>query len=174
MSFNSRISDQLYNYSDNENKPVYLLFSAQAKNTGSTPPLYRTPHSQRLVDRMLQTLWKTRMQMCRWAWPWPQILFVGQSSWQQTRNALCPPRLQKTGGTVPGKLPEGSRNLGRNLQHQSGNITTQRTIVGNTNTYHGQSFYPHRHRHSRNSGSQYAPRLPVNHVKTDPHHGGKR
>ena len=153
MIVNNSLSDQLYNWSDIHEESIYSTTTKKEKHACKKAFLDNASHFKRIHNRTLQAMWETRMQMCRWPWTWPKVLFISQPIRQKTGNGLCASRLQGTSNAIFKKLQTSSRHSGTNMQHQSRNTASQRTSVRNIYVYHCQQ---NRFRVNRNYICQYS------------------
>lgn len=148
-----RISVQLSNWSDNNEREIHDISPAKTENTYAKNAFNRVQHHSRVFIGKIQTLWETALQMCRGPWTWAEILFVGKPLGQKTGTGIYTRRLCPTGRTVSFKLQKGKTTPGRNKRHQSGNSPAQRTIVEQGKGYYYQSLY--RYKGNWLLGSQY-------------------
>jgi hypothetical protein len=166
-------SDKLYNLSENDEDSIHSLTATPTQNPSwQTPSLGRTPPG--VLDRMLQAVWKGRMQMRRGARARPQVLSVGQLSQQPSRNGLCAPRLPGTSGSIPGQFPEGPRHSRRDLCRQSRTVASQGKTLEDQCAYrnHADLDGTRRHRLGRGYCGQHAPRTPPGDVFQSGDDGG--
>lgn len=148
-----RISVQLSNWSDNNEREIHDISPAKTENTYAKNAFNRVQHHSRVFIGKIQTLWETALQMCRGPWTWAEILFVGKPLGQKTGTGIYTRRLCPTGRTVSFKLQKGKTTPGRNKRPQSGNSPAQRTIVEQGKGYYYQSLY--RYKGNWLLGSQY-------------------
>src|ERR1700676_1522029 len=71
------ISDQLYTWSDGYTKRIRCR-AAKTPQRSCAPTSPSEIDPARLPDRALQTLRQARMQVCRWARTWTEVLSVGK------------------------------------------------------------------------------------------------
>jgi hypothetical protein len=121
------ISDQLLDWSDYEKTKRRLT----AKKTPTTRPATHPTRNRSswIPYRALQTLWETRMPLCRGPRPRPKVLPLDQSIGSSTADALCSTELSRTGGELPGALSEDSTNPERDCEHQPRAFEASRAIV---------------------------------------------
>jgi len=148
-----RISVQLINWSDTNEREIYDISPSKTESTDAKNALNRIQHDSRIFIGKVQAMWETALQMCRWPWTWAEILFVGKPLGQKTGTGICTRRLCPTSRTVSFKLQEGKATPGGNKRHQPGNSPAQRTIVKQGNGYYYQSLY--RYRGNWQLGGQY-------------------
>jgi hypothetical protein len=113
------ISDQLYNWSDNELFRFCCCLTPTTSSTGQATGPARTLHPSRLLDRTLQTLRQSWLQVCSGSWSWAQVLFVHQPARRSTADGLRANAVHSTGLRVPPQLPASASNAGADLQSQS-------------------------------------------------------
>lgn len=151
------ISDQYRNWSDNYEKQISRISSEKAKNSFGQAPSSRCC-SPRLLDRALQALWQTWVQMCTWSWSWPQALPVRQPGRGQTADGLCAAEVPRAGQRVSYKFPQDKTAPGRNMCDQPRASTPQGAIVNawhRTRGRRNKSVFS-LHRGDRHSLCQYA------------------
>src|SRR5713101_8191482 len=78
MNKNTIVSDQLYNWSDNEPFRFPCRADPATSGPGQAATPARTVYSAGFVDRTLQALWQTRLQVCPGSRARPQLLSIGQ------------------------------------------------------------------------------------------------
>ena len=167
------ISVQFYNCSENVQRKINSLFAKKTYYPAQTACLRRCTHLTRLSDRTLYPLWETGMQVCKRSWPWPQVLPVCQLPWAQAGARLCTPKVSQTGGRISDQLSESKTNLGGDLQHQPRALTTQRTVVKESNGYPWNPLYLYGYCSISNLSSQYASGLCSRSVKRNRFMGGE-
>lgn len=111
-------SDQLYNWSDNEEKGLRLRPAPQTRRDPSETARPQ-PSSARLPHRTLQAVWEARLRLRPREGPRPQVLSLGQLPGTSPRNGLRPLRIPSSGRTIPGQPHQGPRTFGRGLHDQS-------------------------------------------------------
>lgn len=128
MNLHGVISDQSYMWSVANDRTYRLrsqttpqAIAAQAAATGRRP--------SGLLDRTLQALWQSKLQVCRWARTWAQVLPVGELLGQVAADGLRSPGRARAGQQVPGQLRPGSRHLGGDLRDQSRATASARTAL---------------------------------------------
>src|SRR5437016_2256408 len=119
MNKNTIISDQLYNWSENEPFRFPCRTAPATPGSCQAAPPARTVYSAGFVDRTLQTLWQTRLQVRPGSRAWPQVLFIGQPTRRTAPDGLCSGGLLSTGLRVPPQLPASAPTAGADLQPQS-------------------------------------------------------
>lgn len=112
-----RLSDQLYNWSDNNDK--------RSDKNASTPRQSHTKTSFNaarvftwVAYRAVQEMWQSRLQVCQWAGTWSQILFIDKYCGITSRDDLCTPRVCTAGSSIPGQSNGSPQTLGRDLRNQ--------------------------------------------------------
>src|ERR1700740_296607 len=119
MNKNAIISDQLYNWSDNE--PFRFPCRADSATSGPAQAAAsaRTVYSAGFVDRTFQTLWQTGLQVCPGSRARPQVLSIGQPTRCTAPDGLCSGGVLSTGLRVPPQLSASASTAGADLQSQS-------------------------------------------------------
>ena len=148
-----RISVQLINGSDNNERELDSLSPEKTGNPYAKTALHRVQHHSRVFIGKIQALWQTELPMCRWPWTWTEILCVGKSLGQKTGTGICTRRVCPTSRTISFKLQKNKTTPGRDKRHQPGNSPAQRTIVEQGNGYYSESLY--RYKGNWLLGSQY-------------------
>jgi hypothetical protein len=152
------ISDQLYNWSDHEPSRFCCCVASTTPSTGQATGPARTVHSPWIVDRTLQTLRQSWLQVCPGSRSWAQVLFVDQSARRSTADGLLANAVHSTGLRVPPQLPASASTAGADLQSQSRVITAPGEVL--TFNEHGV-FSPRRTRfgYGRDSRRQLSAKL---------------
>ena len=130
MNKNSLLSDQLYNWSDNE--PFRFLFrraDPATPSSGQATATARTVYSAGFVDRTLQTLWQTGLQVCPGSRARTQVLSIGQPARRTAPNGLRAGGVLSTGLRVPPQLSASASTAGADLQPQSRVITAPNEVL---------------------------------------------
>ena len=130
MNKNTIGSDQLYNWSDNEpfRFPSCRADSATSGPGQATAPP-RTVYSAGFVDRTLQTLWQTGLQVCPGSRARAQVLSLGQPTRCTAPDGLCSGGVLSTGLRVPPQLSASASTAGADLQPQSRAITAPNEVL---------------------------------------------
>ena len=89
------ISDHINNWSDIDEKQINRISSQKAKDSYKQTPASRC-HTSWFYNQTLQTLWKTRMQVCWRPWAWSQVLPFGQPTWKHSAHGLYSPEIPGT------------------------------------------------------------------------------
>lgn len=118
MEMNERKSDQLYNWSDTNDKRSGEIASTTHRSHTATS-VNETAVSTRVANRALQEMWQTRVQVCHWSGTWTQILFIGKHSGCTSRDDLRTARVCTAGSSVFGKPDASAQAVGRDLRNQS-------------------------------------------------------
>lgn len=129
MSKTAIVSDQFNNRSDNHEESNDRLSPTQTQNTAEEAPPAGC-HPSRLDHRTLQTLWKTRMQVCPRSGSRAQILSFGKQARGKTRDGLHPLGIPGTGCSVFVQSSSCAADSGRDLRDQPGAYTTQTEALG--------------------------------------------
>lgn len=112
------LSDQFYTWSARNAGQIHRHIEATTQNArASTASLGSDP--ARLLDRALQALRETHLQMCAGAGTRPQVLSLGQSHRRATGDGLCAASRLRTRGAVSWQLSSRSRPPRGALCHQS-------------------------------------------------------
>src|SRR4030088_3700888 len=101
MNKNTIRSDQLYNWSDNE--PFRFPCRTDSATSGPAQAVApaRAIYSAGFVDRTLQALRQTGLQVCPGSRAWPQVLSIGQPIRRTAPDGLCSAGVLSTGLRVP-------------------------------------------------------------------------
>jgi hypothetical protein len=135
--------------------PVALLQQRQALVQATAPA--RALHSAGFIDRTLQTLWQTRLQVCSRSRARPQVLSIGQPAWHSAADGLRPGRIRSTGLRVPPELSTSASTAGADLQRKSRITAASGEIL--TLSEHGAFGTPARFGHGREARRQFSPKL---------------
>src|SRR3984893_12287382 len=130
MNKNRILSGQLYDWSDNE--PFrFLSWRADpaTPSSGQAAATARTVYSAGFVDRTLQTLWQTGLQVCPGPRARAQVLSIGQPTRRTTPNGLRAGGVLSTGLRVPPQLSASASTAGADLQPQSRVITAPNEVL---------------------------------------------
>jgi hypothetical protein len=158
MTENALISDQFYNWSDNEQFRSHSHATPATPGFGQATRAARTVRSPRFLDRTLQTLWQTGLQVRPRPRSWPQVLFVGQPARCPPRDGLRPGRVLSTSFRIPPQLSASASVARTDLQHQSRVITASGEVL--TLSEHGAfSTIPPRSRYGRDARRQLSAKL---------------
>jgi hypothetical protein len=158
MNKNAIISDQLYNWSENEpllRFPWHTASATPSPDQAAAPA--RTIYSARFLDRTLQTLWQTRLQVCPGPRSRSQVLFVGQPARHATGDGLRASAVRSTGLRVPPQLPTSTSSAGANLQRKSRVIAASGEVL--TFSENGAFGIPARFGHGREARRQLSSKL---------------
>ena len=139
MNKNTIISDQLYNWSENE--PFQFPCRADPATSGpaQASATARTLYSARFIDRTLQTLWQTGLQVCPGPRTRPQVLPIGQPTRRQAPDGLCSGGVLSTGHRVPPQLPASASTAGADLQPQPRVVTAPDEVLSKHGAFGGIS-----------------------------------
>lgn len=145
------LSDQSYNWSDTYQKTLRFLLAAKATRSATQTVLARWAPA-RLIDRAIQALWQTRLQMRRRCGTRSQILFVSEPRRRRTTaNDLRAPRLSRSHRSVCRKLPALPNDSRGDLRNQSRAAKSQREArVG-----HRANDFPSGSRNGRGPSGQH-------------------
>ena len=128
------LSDQLTTWSDYHGK-LFNKRTEKKKKRAFEKVAESGTYRERFINRAVQTMWKTRMQMCQRKGAWPQILSVYQSDWEKTQNGLHTTGYERKGCKISTKLSIIKRDFGRNLQNQSRTYSAQSTVLEGKDGY---------------------------------------
>src|SRR5271170_4865703 len=130
MNKKTIISDQLYNWSDNESFR-FSSWRADSAASGLSQAVAtaRTLYSAGFVDRTLQTLWQTGLQVCPGSRARAQVLSLGQPTRCTAPDGLCSGGVLSTGLRVPPQLSASTSTAGADLQPQSRAITAPNEVL---------------------------------------------
>jgi hypothetical protein len=152
------ISDQLYNWSDHEPPPFCGCVAPTTSSTGQATGPVRTVHSPRVLDRTLQTLRQSWLQVCSGTRSWTQILFINQPARHSTADGLRANGAHSAGQRVPPQLPASAATAGADLQPKSRVITAPGEVL--TFNEHGAfGIRRTRFRYGRDSRRQLSAKL---------------
>jgi hypothetical protein len=120
------LSDHYDNWSDRS----ALRNAPETARGASAQAAVAEGSSPGIVDRTLQTLRQTRMQVCRRTRPWSQVLPVGQPIRRQPPDGLRPAGLPRPGGCLPEQQPFDPVHSGRDLRDQPRVVAAEREALG--------------------------------------------
>lgn len=135
MNKNTIISDQLYNWSENESFQFPCRADPATSGPGQASATARTLYSARFIDRTLQTLWQTGLQVCPGPGTRPQVLPIGQPTRHQAPDGLCSGGVPSAGYRVPPQLPASASTAGEDLQPQSRVVTAPDEVLSLKQTW---------------------------------------
>ena len=122
-------SDQYDNWSDRFAEAINPIPSKPPAGPPA-PAATAQLRAPRILNRTVQALRQTRLQVRPGTRTRTQVLPVDQSAGRQSRHGLRPTRFARNGRQISGKLSLGSRDPGSNLQHQPRTAASQRTPIG--------------------------------------------
>ena len=132
MNKNTIRSDHLYNWSDNEPFRFPCRTDSATSGPAQAAATARTLYSAGFVDRTLQALWQTGLQVCPGSRAWPQVLSIGQPTRRTAPDGLCSGGVLSTGLRVPPQLSASASIAGADLQPQSRVITAPDEVLSKT------------------------------------------
>lgn len=144
-------SDQLNMWSDCYENTDNTLFKTQMQRIARKATQFGS-YSERVSDRALQTMWKTRVQMPEKPRTWTEILSIYQPNRAKTTYGLHSPGTGKRSCRIPEQLSHSSRDTGRNLPDQSPAYPAQRKISVATDGHNNDSERRHLSRHISGCG----------------------
>jgi len=128
MTANRRSSDQYYDWSDRQHrKRVHTRLAATEKAACGSIPVSGLG-IDRFVDRTLQALRKTWVQVCSGPGAWTEVLPFGQSIRLDPAHGLCSLRVSSTGSGVCRELSPDSRYTQANQCYQPRTVATAATV----------------------------------------------
>ena len=158
MNNNAIVSDQLYNWSDNEQLRSHSCTAPATPGFDQATRAARTLYSAGFLDRTLQTLWQTGLQVRPRPRSRPQILFVGQPARCPPRDGLRPGRVLSTSFQVPAQLSASASTARADLQPQSRVVAASGEVL--TLSEHGAlSTIPPRSGYGRDARCQLSAKL---------------
>ena len=157
MNKNTIRSDQLYNWSDKEPFRFPCRADPATSGPGQAAATARTLYSARFVDRTLQALWQTGLQVCQGSRARPQVLSIGQPTRRPAPDGLCSAGVLSTGLRVPPQLPASASTAGADLQPQSRVVTAPDEVLSLSK--HGAFSIPARFGYGRDARGQLPPKL---------------
>jgi len=119
------LSDRLVIRSDNEPPVSFRICPAQTPPpAGARFATNRTPPA-RHIGRDLQALRTTKLPLRRWAWAWPEAVFVHQPARRAAAKGLRAQRYPCAGRSIYRRLPQAGRHAQRDLcdQHRTSAAT---------------------------------------------------
>ena len=148
------VSDQLYDWSERLARNLFG-YAAEAKSCACAPPTLVEGAPARFSDRALQTLWETRMQMCRRVGTWSEVLPLCEHLWSTPHDGIRSARLSGRRHRVAGQLPTGTPDHPRDLRHKPGASASP----GESRLTDNGDDHPYRYRARGNAHGQHAPEL---------------
>jgi hypothetical protein len=122
-------SDQFNKWSDFYEKLYYPIFKKTSKDTYSKNSYISTKYFKRVINRKIQTLRQTRLQMRSNCWTWPKVLPINFIPQKKTGTRLCSPANTRTSKRIPGKSQKNTGSARRNLQYKQRIIKKKRKIL---------------------------------------------
>jgi hypothetical protein len=127
MKFFLVASDHIYNWSENERQICGLFEKAAHSSYQKNFPIIEC-NGARIINRKIQTLWQTKLQVCSRKRPWAQILPFDQSLWGKPDNEVHFSKRYKGFSNIRPKFSNYQKITGGGLRNQYGIIFTQSTI----------------------------------------------
>ena len=156
------LSDQLYNWSDQDEQPVNIVPASASPISGAAAAELQFSAS-RFVDRAVQAVRQAGVPLRQGTWPRSEVLPLGQSQRGQAGDGLCASGVPRPSQGIFGKLPQNSRHTGSDRQHQSGIVASARAVVA----------FRYGHRSAIGSGGQHARSAAAHRARSCDGHGGK-
>jgi len=128
-----------------------------------------------LLDRALQALRQSKLQVRQWSRPWAQVLPLGKLPGQGPADGLRPPGRLRAGQRSLGQLHPASRDLGGDLRDQPRTAASARSALRCSGE--PGPLVAHRSHRSvgwRNAAGQHAHRHDRGRPNTHAVHGGQR
>jgi hypothetical protein len=122
------LSDQYYKWSDRHAKHIQHISEKETSRSITKSSRSAEDHS-RIVDRALQAVRKTRMQMRNRRRSWTEALSLDAPAWGRTIDGICPAVLRRANQRISRKLSSGARNIGRDLPNQSRTFAAARETL---------------------------------------------
>jgi hypothetical protein len=122
------LSDQYDNWSDRFAEPINPV-SPKPPAGPPAPAATAQLSAPRILDRAVQALRQSRLQMRPRTRTRTQVLPVDQPTGRPPCHGLRPTRFARDCRPISGKLSFGSRNLGSNLQHQPRTAASQKAPI---------------------------------------------
>lgn len=121
------ISDQLINWSEYERCVVSLSTEKEEKFSKETT-LIRSYGYQRIINRKIQALRETNLQMCSRSRPWSQILPIQKYSWKSSKDGIYSSERQGKNSSLCSEFHGHPKTVRRNLRNQSRALSKRETI----------------------------------------------
>ncbi len=126
MRTNWNISDMLFNQSGIYERENINVFETAENGFSKSPTFTYHIHSAGINHGTVQTMWKTKLQMCEGERAWSKILSLHELSQKQTSKGLCSFSLSPTGIGLSKKLSGGKNNTRGDLHDKSGTTSKKR------------------------------------------------
>ena len=119
------LSDRLVIRSDNELPDSFHICPAQTPPTAGARSAADRTSPARHIGRDLQALRTTKLPLRRWAWAWPEAVFVHQPARRAAAKGLRAQRCPCAGRSIDRRLPQAARHAQRDLcdQHRASAAT---------------------------------------------------
>jgi hypothetical protein len=128
MIFHSLYSDHSFKWSVSNERLDLGRAKAQSQETPAQPACARF-RTSRLLDRALQTLWQSKLQVRTRSRPWAKDIPHGELPKALSSDGLRPPGQLRSGQPVRGQLRPGPRDFGGGLRDQSRTVTSARAAL---------------------------------------------
>lgn len=139
MVLNMRLSEHVYNYSDDEGHGE-VTFKAETQTAHRTAPKPWSRYAARVTYQKIQKMWQTKLPLCQRARS-RKLLSFCQHAWQKSCHDLCLPQKSGHGQKSFGQLSKRPKNSGRNQHDQSRTFVSKGSIVEG-NLWHPRWTYP--------------------------------
>lgn len=120
-------SDPFFNWSENERK-ICNLFEKKTNCSRQTIISIIELSRTRILNRKIQTLWQTTLQMHSRKRAWTKILSFHQPARQASKNEVYSPKRQGSFSKLYSKFSECQEIIRRNQRNQHRTTPTQITI----------------------------------------------
>lgn len=129
MSKNWFESDKLYNRSGQHERKSISISQKKENDFGEAACIPSNLYPSWLINRAVQAMRQTRLQMFKRERTWSQILSFDKLSQTKTGNGLCSTGLSSTSHRIPGKFSKSEKNTGRDLYDKPGTSTEKRKTL---------------------------------------------
>lgn len=128
MAKSMRISEHIYNFSDNNGNHDGNLFKTETQTTHRGTSEFRFCYAARITCQKIQKMRQTKLSL-RSGTRARGICPFCQYAWQKPSYDLRLAQKQRYGHASFSQLSKCSKNYGRNQQHQSRNVSPKRTFI---------------------------------------------
>lgn len=141
MVNNIRISEHIYNFSDNNENYGGNFFKTEAKGTCRGTSKFKFCYAARITCQKIQKMRQTKLPLRRRTRTRGICPFC-QHAWQKPSYGLCLAQKQRYGHESFSQLSECSKNYRRNQQYQSRTVHPKGTFVAEESWYLRQKYPP--------------------------------
>ncbi len=122
-------SDKLNNRSGKYERENIKLFKKE-KNDFNQPVTFVSSINTTGIDcGTIQTMWKAKLQVCKWEGAWTKVLFINELSQKPTTNGLCSFSIPRSGGRLFGEFSRSETDTGRDLHDKSRTSSEKRETL---------------------------------------------